>query len=250
VLHEPRDPRLTAIFRATVRVADGSGVVIRNGKTVLVATAAHVVRDSEAHMVWKGTVFGDCPVIARDDNLDIAVLTSPVKLEEVALDVADEQADTLPGDPVWAAGFPQGWNGSDPVIVSGTVAGIGKENWLNLDGTWGNSGGPICRLLEDRPIVAGIVQGNASEASRGLDLFDQLTKGMSERLAAVSDSMEAPSTSDLKFMRGTMGLLASHMKVSEMLGSLVRNHYRTGFVKFGPVADLRKLLGTGGGHRS
>jgi hypothetical protein len=244
--NEPRVPGLAALFRATVRVADGSGVLIRNGKTRLVATAAHVVRDGEIHMVRNGIVFGECPVVARDDKLDVALLTPPTALEALALDVAEDQAEALPGDPIWAAGFPRGWNGSDPVIVPGTVAGIGEESWLNLDGTWGNSGGPICRLVEGQPMVAGILQGNASEASRGLDVFEKLAKGMSDHLDAVSDSMYG-STPDLKFMRGAIGLFASHMSMSEMLGSLVRNHYRTGFVKFTPVGDLRKLLGPGSG---
>jgi hypothetical protein len=67
---------------------------------------------------------------------------------------------------------------------------------------------------------------------------------MADQLAALSDAMEAP-TPELKFMRGSMGLLGSNMAMTKTLANHVRDHFRTAFVKFAPVADLRKLLGDG-----
>lgn len=242
--NEPRDPILATIFRATVRVAKGSGVVIRNGKATLIATAAHVVRGGEMHAVRRGAIFRECSVIARDDDLDVAVLEPPPELEAAAIAVADEAAEALPGDPICAAGFPRTWVGSEPVIVPGAVAGVGEQSWLNLDGTWGNSGGPICRVVHDQPMVVGILLGNASEASNALDQFDKQTKVIGDRLAAFAESMAA-TTPELQWMRGQMGLMASHMSMAQAVGALVRQHFRTGFVNFAPVADLRKLLSPG-----
>ena len=62
-------------LHATLRVADGSGVVLRQGKTALIATAAHVVRDGEIHVARKGAGIDQCPVIVRDEALDVAVLS-------------------------------------------------------------------------------------------------------------------------------------------------------------------------------
>src|SRR4051812_36176985 len=113
---EPRDPALTAMWRATVRVGGGSGVVVRSGKTAVVATAHHVVEGDGPHRIrWPGG-FTDATVLKSDESSDLAILSAPVALESAALLVADLDGDSTTADDVWASGFPRGWTSDEPVL--------------------------------------------------------------------------------------------------------------------------------------
>ena len=163
--NEPRDPALATLARATVRVGTGSGVVISGPSVPLIATAEHVLEGDEPATVQKGSIFGEACVVRRDADLDVALLTPPRELEaltsSVALDVADGDEVARPGDAIWGAGFPDGLRGANPVLVPGAVASVGEQSWANLDGTWGNSGGPICRIVDGKPVVVGVLLGRA-----------------------------------------------------------------------------------------
>lgn len=151
---EPRDQALAAMLRATVRVGDasgvvGSGVVIRNGNATLVATAHHVVEGDGPHCIWWRDGFVGATVLAFDEAADVAVLAAPPQVDDIAVTLANTENEAAIGDDVWATGFPGGWQGADPVLARGVVAGFGpRENWIDIDGTWGNSGGPISRVID------------------------------------------------------------------------------------------------------
>jgi len=141
--NEPHDPALAAMLRATVRVGKGSGVVVRNGGAALVATAHHVVPGDGPHRIrWPGG-FQDATVLSRDEPSDVAVLASPPQLEAVPLAVAAAEGEAVIGDDVWVSGFPRGWDDLGPVLAKGVIAGVASESWVNVSGTWGNSGGIV-----------------------------------------------------------------------------------------------------------
>lgn len=247
---EPRDPALAALAGATVRVGKGSGVVIwPPNSALLIATAAHVVRTGETHMVRKGSVFEDRPVIARDEDLDVALLTAPSGLEKAAIEVADETTGALPGDGVWAAGFPRGWSGPDPVLARGTIAGLGDENWINVDGTWGNSGGPIVRVIGGASVVVGILLAKAGQANRDLESLRKDVRAFDSDLEVeIAKKTKQPgSLSDPKVIQflDAAKTASLHARSSDRILGLLDDHFRTGFLRFAPVADLRKLLVSG-----
>ncbi|HZL18535.1 MAG TPA: serine protease [Polyangia bacterium] len=148
---EPRDPALAALARATVHVGTGSGVVIwPPNSALLIATAAHVVRTGEVHLVRKGAVFDGRPVIAHDEQLDLALLTAPTALEAAALEITDETTDALPGDGIWAAGFPQGWDGPEPVVVPGTIAASATRAGSTLTGVGETRAAPFAACWAEK----------------------------------------------------------------------------------------------------
>jgi len=272
---DPRDPALAALARATVRVGTGSGVVIRGASVPLIATAAHVLNGDELPIVRKGGIFGEASVVSRDRDLDVALLTPPRELEPLALKLANEEEGARPGDQIWGAGFPGGLEGTDPVLLPGAIASIGKQNWANLDGTWGNSGGPICRIVDGGAIVVGVLIGNESEPN---ELLLQWSRKVAEaskdsaRRAADAKAATAGLLADIEAACARGGVERSEvhllmelvcqilvdqsvsLKIQDQVNgfttSLIEQHFRAGFLRFAPVADLRKLLGPGDGRPS
>jgi hypothetical protein len=225
------------MMKATVRVGSGSGVVIRNGANTLIATAAHVVKGDGPHLIkWPGG-FDEQGVLARDDKADVAVLAAPPKLEAFALDVDDIEAEV--GDSVTAAGFPDGWNELHPVLARGVIAGYGEENWVNLDGTWGHSGGPLCLIVSGaRPLVVGILLGRAGAVNRQLEHLRKYFTRQHEAALEHPVIMHVVGWVDtaLQTIDGVTGFLKE-------MTSLMDDHFRTGFLRFASATDVLKLLG-------
>lgn len=271
---EPRDPALAALARATVRVGTGSGVVIRGASVPLIATAAHVLEGDDLPIVRKGSIFGEASVVGRDPDLDVALLTGPRELEALALMLASDKEAARPGDQIWGAGFPGGLEGTDPALVPGAIASVGEQSWANLDGTWGNSGGPICRVVDGSALVVGVLLGNASEANELLLRWSQKVAEASEdsaRRAAEAKAAIAGLLADIETVcargveRSEVHLLMElvgqlfvdqsvSLKIQDQVNgftaSLIEQHFRAGFLRFAPVADLRKVLGPGDGRPS
>jgi hypothetical protein len=217
-------------------------------------------------MVRRGTVFDERPVIARDEHLDLALLTAPAGLEGTAVEIAEGKTDALPGDGIWAAGFPRGWDGPDPVVVPGTIAGLSDESWVNVDGIWGDSGGPLCRLLDgQKAVLAGIMLGNTKGVSKALKDWGKLfgeTAGDSrlalEQLRTGNPALAKQTMAELRAplkLETTAGRLdpssaPAHIRLVAMMGALgnsalaglIEDHFRPGFLRFAPVSGIRKLL--------
>jgi len=232
---EPRSRVWAAIARATVRVGNGSGVVIRSRSHTLIATAAHVVEGDGPHRIWWPGDFTEQPVVQRDSDADVAILAAPPKLDAAAIDVADPEPEV--GEDVSAAGFPGGWEGLHPVLAHGVIAGLGKQNWVNLDGTWGNSGGPLCRTVNATPSVVGLLLGRAGDVNRQLENLRKYFKAQHEA------ALEHPFISQivtwvdpaLQTLDGVTGFL-------KQMADLMDDHFRTGFLRFAPASEVRKLL--------
>jgi hypothetical protein len=244
---EPRDPALAAMWRATLRVGDGSGVLVTSGKTAVLATANHVVEGDGPHRIrWPGG-FTDATVLTRNKSRDLAVLAAPRALEGDALALPEPEEDAVTGDDVWASGFPGGWNGEEPVLARGAIVGVGDQNWVNLDGTWGNSGGPLCRPSTEGAIVIGILLGNASDPSARLRDYRRLFEQHREMEKTVKEPRDNPSAPpEIQVLRDLWGAtfrLAKHdVEIGLAVSDLIAEHFRTGFLLFTPASDLRKLL--------
>lgn len=239
-------------MKATVRVGNGSGVVLRNGANALIATAEHVVEGDGKHLIRWPDGFDEQAVLARNTKADVAVLAAPRKLDEVALDVEDIGPE--PGDEVIAAGFPDGWDQAHPVLARGVIAGFGAENWVNLDGTWGNSGGPLCFLVGVRPRVVGILLGRAGAASRELDELRKINNRFLTELEANRETVLSHERNAIAAAGGgvmnpaaiqwldrarTASLQAT--ATDRMLG-LLDDHFRTGFLRFARAPEVLELL--------
>jgi Trypsin-like peptidase domain len=231
---QPRHRGWAAVVRATVRVGSGSGVVIRSGSAAVIATAQHVVEDNREHRIRWPEGFADRTVVVRDESNDLAILASPPELEDFAISVVDADHESEIGDDVCASGFPSGWDETHPVLARGVVAGLGSENWVNLDGTWGNSGGPLCRIMNSRPFVVGILLGRAGDVNEKLA---DLRKGLEQSRGA----LQAPKAHLAGVNPEWQGLLGV-LNIAKEISELMEDHFRTGFLRFAAASDLRKLL--------
>jgi hypothetical protein len=246
---EPRDPALVALFRATVRLqtksGSGSGVVIRGPSGPLVATAAHIFNRDEQPIIRKSGLLAEGSVVGRDPERDVALLMAPSELGQVALELADDEDPARPGDAIWGAGFPAGLEGTDPALVPGVVATVGEKNWANLDGTWGNSGGPICAIRETGPKVVGILLGRAGDVNRTLQSFRSMVEFATQKIVEFGPLFEQVATAsgtDPALPRVLMSGQRLSLDTSRRVLELLEEHFRTGFLRFAPVVDLRRLL--------
>jgi hypothetical protein len=246
---EPRDPALASIVAATVHVANGSGVVIHPpGGVPVIATAAHLVKESEAQRVWKGGVTESCHVVGWDEDLDVAVLTTDA-MPPIAppLQVARPDQDLAPGDAIWVSGFPSGWKDWTPVIVPGTVAGVGEDCWLTLDGTWGHSGGPVCRIVDGVALVSAILRGRAGPVHQSLVAIRGVLKKsgpLLENFRELVAEMERRGTdaAEVSLLRFLISNERANTKTGERILDLLEQHFRTGFVRVASGSDLRRKL--------
>jgi aryl carrier-like protein len=218
-------------------------------------------------------MFATCPVISRDKSADLALLTPPPELEPSGLALAGPDEEGRVGDFVWASGFPRGWKGSSPVVARGTIAGIESENWVNLDGTWRTSGGPLCQVDASRQVrVVGLLLGNASEpadllrkveglVNEGLDSLEPIEKQV-EQLRQQTDAAEkrlakmprllgwavrVSTAQDASKYAAELGSLLANVergqyRLTRFLLRLLADHFRTGFLHFVDASAIRKLL--------
>jgi hypothetical protein len=131
------------------------------------------------------------------------------------------------------------------VLVRGAVAGIEAESWANVDGSWGNSGGPICRVVDGRPIVSGIVLGRGGETNEDLDDLRRRASGVLGELEQLGELIRA----DIESARDADPRLASDVgweafQVRGMveIATLLDQHFRTGFLRYADAVAIRKLL--------
>ncbi len=176
-IQEPRTKALALLARATVRVENATGVAFLNGDIRMIATAWHVVRNRQSSArVVDGRHSYSTPVIQFNEDTDVAVLADDPRLAAEPLLLLGSSQELAIADPVHIAGYPGGWPGVVPLMASGTLAGAHDELWVNVDATWGHSGGPVCVVHDETPFLAGIVLGLAGQTRQDLDrLVSQLT---------------------------------------------------------------------------
>ena len=233
-----------ALFCATVRVRDGAGVVVKSGRTSVIVTAYHVVSVGDPNRVWAGSTFSDCTVLAHDEKLDLAILTSPPELEKFGLEIAPSNAPL--GEQIWASAFPSGWDGHDPILARGTVAGFGQtENWATIDGSWGLSGGPMCSIVDDRVLVAGVMLGRAGDTSARLAVNRRVLDSSRATIRALQTKADSlpPTNVTTQMLQLAIKTMEVQVRMFEETAHLLEEHFRTGFVRFASAKEMGTLLG-------
>lgn len=161
---------IEALLNATVRVGDGTGVVVRDDDGgVRVLTAQHVVAEKSSVEAWtsNGRRFR-ANVLAADETADVAVLDDgSANLDSASLPLGAVDL----GEDVWLAGYPGARRAPRGLLVRGIVAGFDEGRlWLNIDATWGNSGSPVVTIEDGRLVrVVGILAGNKSKVHERVD---------------------------------------------------------------------------------
>ncbi len=130
----------------------GTAFLHKSGKLI---TAAHVVEGASAsNMVIRGVQGPPIRVksVVTDKDLDLALLTPTNTIKEPALDITSKVGFSV-GMQVSTWGYPAGYRGPTPLLVSGYLSGVdvqkapsGKPGlrWVvNAAFNSGNSGGPL-----------------------------------------------------------------------------------------------------------
>lgn len=128
----------------------GSGVIVRSNGTVV--TNAHVIRGAdELRVVLNDRREFDATVIAKDEDLDIAVLQIDAAGEQLPTLRLQQDGDREIGDIVLAIGNPFGVG---QTVTSGIISALGRTNVSNSSSfiqtdaavNPGNSGGALVNL--------------------------------------------------------------------------------------------------------
>jgi hypothetical protein len=209
-----------------------------------VVTAWHVVQEKPDHVVVRqGNVVFVTQALQHDDITDVAILGDSPKLEFPGIDLVSDDDNVAVADPVYIAGFPDGWPGDSPIGTTGSIAGIDGEMWVSADTTWGHSGGPICILDGPEPRLAGIVLGRAGSVRRDLE---ELVNSLSETAQKLRSAMGgAHGGFVIGSAHGALSLGDFATFAGDGLARIsgfVGLHFRTGYTRAATSAEIRRLL--------
>lgn len=142
--------------------SSGTGFVVDRNGTVL--TNSHVVERCRQFTLAGAVNAGDAELLARDTELDLALLRTRTPVMDAA-SFASRKQPLRVGDPVVIFGYPgQAWQTGQPVVgearIVDTKGPRGEEKWLEFSDSLaqGNSGGP---LLDSAGNVVGVVSAKA-----------------------------------------------------------------------------------------
>jgi hypothetical protein len=241
----PRDPTLCQLFHATVKVMankNGSGILVKPDGARCVLTAAHVVGDASSAIIrWPGGM-SEVQVMSRSHSKDLALLGCPDEVPGDFLPRLRSGADVRVADDVWIAGFPMGWSGATPVLGRGVIAALGQDdNWVNVDSTWGFSGGPVACMCEGSWQLIGIIRGHPEHG-----LHEDLEKtraSLRELDQRVQSQWRRMGT---YVIQGGVDYVRFAADVTPALVRSIQSvadHFRSGYLRVSTLADLTAFLG-------
>lgn len=162
-----------SVFRVTctsgnggiIRTHSGTGFLHRSGRIV---TADHVISGCDDRTIKIETASGRsvrAAVAASDRTLDLALLDAGGKIEEDAFPIS-AASRIRKGSPVSTWGYPAGYTGNDPLLITGHYSGMAAARTyedtpsvtriiVNAAINSGNSGGPLINVRDGK--VIGVV---------------------------------------------------------------------------------------------
>lgn len=136
----------------------GSGVVIYQDKErALIITAAHVVRGESPLVVTRGDQAAAALVVRYDEDLDLAIISTPPIWGAVAY-LARDRFSVGWGARIVAFGHPLGEH--EGVLTDGRVTSVNDDGHLRYSAPtfFGNSGGGVFMMIEGRWALVSIAQ--------------------------------------------------------------------------------------------
>lgn len=256
-------PSVEALIAATVRVNGGTGFLLRTptGARVVV-TARHVVGSGEAQIVHPERSYTAAIYASSED--DLAVLPDHDQIPAV-IGLEITSAMPPPGSNLVIAGFPDGWKAQTPLLGSAILAGAAEgQVWIQADGTWGHSGGPV---IDSLGRVVGMVLRRAGVSSTDLGEFRRVASEMQARIAAariahksneemlhllkLQSSKSALAQVSSGVSEGMLGMTDAMHSLGdvvaafvEMTSSLIDQHFRTGYLQIATADQVESLLGS------
>lgn len=221
--------------------SSGTGFVHKSGWVV---TAAHVVRPCGDSVIVRTAGGQNVSVnaVRRDDLLDLAILSTDLKLEVSRVLPLSTSTTFAIGAQVSTWGFPAGYSGAIPLLSVGYLAGVDQVKseyglspplWV-VNGAFnsGNSGGPV--ISTENASVIGIVSSKLAPIPKDVD----------DALNALSSNQ-----SGLVYKRrnsdGTLKNLSEGQVVAEVLRYL-RSQMQLVVGYSVSVKELRKFLEANG----
>jgi len=186
----------------------GTAFLHKSGKII---TVGHVVEGANPpNIVLLGSDGGriDVRSMIIDENLDLALLTPKQKIKAPALQITSKQEFSI-GMQVSAWGYPAGYRGTRPLLVSGCLSGVDSERtpggkparrWVvNAAFNSGNSGGPLVDIETGQ--VMGVVSSKLAplpaEVESALNLLKTQRSGLSYTKKTADGTMERFSEAQL-----------------------------------------------------
>lgn len=244
---QPNNPALAKLTAATVRVGDATGVLVEHNGHQLVIGSDHAVTGLDVVDILGAFGGYSANVYHHHPDIDVGTMAWSDKMPAGSALTIDTDLTISVGDDVWIAGYPSGWKGTTPVLSKANIAAVdGNEVWINGDGTWGNSGGPLVRIADGRPTLIGLVQGRAGSVQDALnDMYQELVK-QNNTVDMLGLSMQAKALSLEPDMARLSGAIVAGMQVTLQISkSLVEKidlHFRTGYLRIVPVEKFAHLL--------
>lgn len=193
----------------------GSGFLIDNG---LIVTNEHVVRGCNERQIIAISPFGTRLQISQkwiDSDRDIAILR-PAIAQSGGL-IIDTNIDLKVGESVTTWGYPLGYNGPNPLLSVGYLAGFtsqqtgrGQKKHLVVNGAFnsGNSGGALFRASDNK--VIGIVVSKHAPIS---DYHQKAIEALTENQSGVVFTASNDNGDEKKFVESQLvAELLIHMR--------------------------------------
>jgi hypothetical protein len=234
----PRKREWAALSQATVRVEGATGVVIQPQEARCVLTAFHVIKDQHSPMVkWPGGM-ERVYVLKTDPTCDLALLDCPGGLKVDPIRLLDSGEDVHPGDEILVAGFPTGWSGIHPVLANGVVAGVDTETWVNADGTWGNSGGPVVYWNMQEWRLVAVILGRGGAVEKALEQTIRQTQNAVLQLNQIARFMPGGEISGINIPAFARFVASNLQATSEFIST----HFRSGYVRVATIDNISAFL--------
>ena len=201
----------------------GSGFVTKNneGKLVLV-TNKHVVKEAELVDLTftindKDTVLAGCPVIAKSDTMDIALVAFPEDKQSLVVPLQFETEKLQDGISVWTAGFPglgddPAWQLGNGIVSNGSYYNLEMSDSAHVKVIQhtaqvdpGSSGGPLLIKKGDQYYVVGmntwkaLARENANFSLTSSDVKAYLNSPEKKSVAASTSSKSSLNKRAEKF---------------------------------------------------